>query len=135
MTDIDLSSINYLAVLLAAVSMFLVGGIWYQALFAKQWMKENGFTADDIKNSNPQKTFGGSLLLSLISAFILAMFIGADSNVEFGTFAGLMVGLWVACAFGINYLFEMKSFRLFLINASYNIVAFTVMGAIIGAWL
>jgi len=41
---------------------------------------------------------------------------------------------WVATAIGILYLFEMRSLKHFLINAGYMIVAFTVMGIIIGAW-
>ncbi|MCO4255218.1 DUF1761 domain-containing protein [Pseudarthrobacter sp. HLT1-5] len=34
---------------------------------------------------------------------------------------------------GVNYLFERRSLTLFAINAGYNIVTFTAMGAIIGA--
>jgi hypothetical protein len=35
---------------------------------------------------------------------------------------------------GIQYLFEMRSLLLFLINAGYSIVTLTAMGAILGAW-
>jgi hypothetical protein len=35
---------------------------------------------------------------------------------------------------GVTYLFENKSLRLFLINAGYHGVAFTIMGTILGAW-
>ena len=49
--------------------------------------------------------------------------------------AGALTGLgWVALAIGINYLYERKSFRIWLINAGYMAVGFTIMGAIIGAW-
>lgn len=40
---------------------------------------------------------------------------------------------FVAAAFGINYLFERRSLKLWAINAGYNVIAFTVMGVIIGA--
>jgi len=40
----------------------------------------------------------------------------------------------VALSFGVTYLFERKSFGLFLINAGYHGLAFTLMGAILGAW-
>ena len=40
----DLSQINYLAVGVAALSSFLIGGLWYSPiLFAKAWMREAGF--------------------------------------------------------------------------------------------
>jgi hypothetical protein len=49
--------------------------------------------------------------------------------------AGALAGIgWVATAIGVNYLFERKSFRLFLINAGYMAVSLTIMGAILGAW-
>ena len=32
-------AINWLAVIAAAASSFLLGGLWYSALFAKAWQK------------------------------------------------------------------------------------------------
>ena len=40
-----------------------------------------------------------------------------------------------ATSFGVNYLFEQKSLRLFLINAGYVTVQFTVMGLVLGLFL
>ncbi len=49
--------------------------------------------------------------------------------------AGGLAGIgWVAASLGINYLFERKSLRLFLINGGYNAVTYIVAGGIIGAW-
>jgi len=125
-------AINWIAVLLAAVSTFVIGGLWYSLLFAKPWQKAAGVTDEQLKSGAP-RIFIGSFLLALVMAASLAAFIG-KGGIAFGTFAGLAAGLtFVAAAFGINYLFERKSLRLFAINASYNIVAFTVMGVIIGA--
>jgi len=36
--------------------------------------------------------------------------------------------LWVASSFGINYLFERKSLKLFLINGGYHTFQFTIIG-------
>jgi hypothetical protein len=128
----DLSKINYIAVLIAATSSFVIGGLWYSLLFAKKWQKLSGVTNEQLKRGTI-KIFIGAFALSLIMALNLAAFIG-DGGLAFGTFAGLAVGLgWVATAFGINYLFERKPLQLFFINASYSVVAFTLMGLIIGA--
>lgn len=128
----DLSKLNYLAVLIAALSSFIIGGMWYSLFFAKKWQKLSGVTNEQLKRGTV-KIFIGSFMLSVIMSLNLAAFIG-DGGVMFGVLAGLAVGLgWVATAFGINYLFERKPFQLFLINASYSVVAFTVMGLIIGA--
>nr|WP_144924727.1 DUF1761 domain-containing protein [Paenibacillus bovis] len=131
----SLESINYFAVIVAALSAFVIGGIWYSALFAKSWMKENGFSDEDLKNSNMAKIFGGAFILSLIISFVLALFLGRERTASIGATAGLMVGLfWVATAMGITYLFERKSLKLYLINAGYHVVTFTLMGLILGAW-
>ncbi|MCX6953408.1 MAG: DUF1761 domain-containing protein, partial [Verrucomicrobia bacterium] len=81
------------------------------------------------------RIMGVSFTLELIMAFNLAAFIGAKGTLAFGLFAGAAAGFgWVALAMGVTYLFERKSLRLFFINAGYHGVAFTVMGAILGAW-
>lgn len=131
-----MEKVNYLAVLVAALSTFLIGGIWYSPiLFAKAWMRENGFNEEELKKGNMAKIFGLSFILGLIAAFNLAMFLGGESDAKMGAFYGFLAGAgWVATFIGTHYLFERKSFTLFLINAGYSIVALTVMGLILGAW-
>lgn len=131
-----MDSINWLAIIAAALSTFLIGGLWYSpALFGTAWMKENGFTEATLKSSNMVKIFGATFVLGLIAAINLAMFLGPDTNVGLGAFYGFLAGFgWVATFIGTHYLFERKSLKLFLINAGYSVVSLTVMGVIIGAW-
>lgn len=130
-----LESINYLAVIVAALSAFVIGGLWYSVLFGKAWMVENGFDDEKLKNSNMAMIFGGSFILSLIISFILVLFLGSERDAMFGASAGFMAGsFWVATAMGITYLFERKSLKLFFINAGYHVITFTVMGLILGMW-
>jgi hypothetical protein len=127
--------LNYLAIVLAALSTFLLGGLWYSpAVFGKTWMKENGFTEESMRGSNMLKIFGLAFILALISAVNLAMFMGPEKDVSMGAAYGFAAGFgWVATFVGTHYLFERKSFKLFLINAGYSVVALTVMGVIIVA--
>lgn len=130
-------SFNYLAILTAAVSTFLLGGIWYSpAVFYNSWMREMGLTAEALKaQGGIGRIMGVSFILELIMAFNLAAFLGPKATLSFGLFAGAGAGFgWVALSFGVTYLFERKSLRLFFINAGYHGVAFTLMGAILGAW-
>lgn len=131
----DLGSINYLAVLVAALISFLIGGLWYSpVLFGKPWMEEMGFTDEDTKG-NMGMIFGTTFVLSLIIAFNLAAFLGPDANFVWGLTAGALAGIgWVATALGILYLFERRSMRLYLINAGYHAVTFTLMGGLLGLW-
>lgn len=129
-------NVNFLAVALAALSAFFLGYLWYTVIFAKSWQKLIGMKSTDGKTQTPGlgKILLGSFILELIMAFNLAMFIGPNADWAFGLGAGLAAGLgWVALAFGVNYMFEGKSFKLWLINAGYNTVIFAVMGLIIGA--
>lgn len=128
-------NLNWLAILVAAVSAFALGGLWYSALFAKRWAKETGITSESASRRNMGRTFGLAFLLSFVAAVFLALFIGNDNGAAFGAMAGFMAGLgWVFTFLGIIYLFESKSLALFLINSCYSILSLTIMGLIIGAW-
>jgi hypothetical protein len=129
-------NLNWLAIIVAAVSAFVLGSLWYSPLmFLDRWMKETGLTKDSTKNTNMGKLFGLAFLLSFIASFFLAMFIGANAGAAFGALAGFMAGLgWVFTFMGIIYLFESRTFAHFLINAMYSIVSLTIMGFIIGVW-
>ncbi len=131
------TTFNYLAILAATVSTFVLGGLWYSPLlFGRAWMQEIGVNPDALAHKgNFGLIMGVSFVLELVMAFNLAAFIGPKASLSFGLFAGAAAGFgWVALSFGVTYLFERKSLRLFFINAGYHGVAFTIMGAIIGAW-
>ena len=127
--------INYLAVALAALSAFVLGGLWYSPiLFAGRWAALSGVSEEKLKSGSMAKIFGTTFVLNLVAAFVLAMFIGPAAGIKFATLAGLAVGLgWVATSFGVSYLFERRPLGLWLINAGYFTLHFTLMGAIIGA--
>jgi hypothetical protein len=127
--------VNWLAVVAAAASAFLLGGLWYsKAMFLKSWQRGSGLTDDQMQKGHPGKIFGGAFVLSLVSAATFAMFLGKLPVGE-ATAYGLCAGLcWVAASFGINYLFERKSFTLFLVNGGYHTVQFTLYGLILGLW-
>lgn len=126
----SLESINYLAVLAAAKSAFIIGGLWYLVLFARPWMVENGFDDEQLKKGNMGMIFGGSFILSLIISFVLVLFLGPERDALFGAMAGFLAGLFgIETAMGITYLFERKSLKLYFVNASYHVITFTVMGS------
>lgn len=132
----DLSQIKFLAVLVAALLAFGVGGLWYSPLlFAKIWMREAGLDEERTRKANMARVFGLSFLCSLVIAFNLAAFIGPQGTAGFGLFAGAAAGIgWVAMSLGVTYLFEQRSLKLWLINSGYQVVTYSAMGALIGAW-
>jgi len=131
-----MNTVNWLAVLVAGISAFVLGGVWYSpALFGRAWMTENNMTVDDVKRGNKGKIFGWSFILSLVMAANLGMFISTpDMNLLQGLMYGALTGVWIFCGIAIVGLFEHKSARYIFINGGYMIVALTLMGAIIGIW-
>jgi len=98
-------------------------------------MRESGVAMDKARAVNMPRLYGTVLILNLIAAGSLTMFIGAAGTWRFGLFVGFMTGLtFVATALGVIYLFESRSLRLWLINAGYQIVIFSLMGTILDAW-
>ena len=132
----DMSTINWLAILVAGISAFVLGGVWYSpALFGNAWMKENNMTTDDVKKGNKGKIFGWSFILSLIMAANLGMYLNAPGiNLSQGVLYGFLTGIWIFCGIAIVALFEHKSTKYIFINGGYMLLGLTLMGAIIGVW-
>jgi hypothetical protein len=131
-----MQDVNVFAAIVAAVSTFVIGGLWYSpALFQKAWMSANGFGESDLAGG-AGRIFGIAFLLALLMAFNLSAFLsGPTTTTAWGATAGALTGLgWVAPAIATIALFERRSARYILINGGYFAVAFIVMGAIIGAW-
>jgi hypothetical protein len=130
-------NINYLAVIVAALSSFMVGWIWYGPLFGKTWMKLQGFTEEDLKKGSLSMPviMVINYMATALAALAIAMFIGTEANAGFGIFAGLMIALfWIGTNRLNDVLYENKPWGLFFINVGYTVVIYIIMGAILGAW-
>jgi hypothetical protein len=128
-------AVNWLAVIAAAISMFVIGGIWYSVLFQKQWMAANGFTDEDMKRGSPAMIFGVAFVLSLLMAANLAFFVSGVPDLGAVVGYSVAAGLgWAAFALSVVALFERRPLTYHLINGGYLTVAFVVMGLILGLW-
>ncbi|MDH3621483.1 MAG: DUF1761 domain-containing protein [Gammaproteobacteria bacterium] len=127
-------SINFLAVLAAALSSFVLGGLWYSpVLFLKPWNKAMGRTEDD--NGHPAKVFGLSFVFALVAAVVFAMLLGPSPVLSEAWKAGLLVGFgFVAMSFGVNYQFANRPFVAWLIDGGYHTSQFVLYGVILGLW-
>ena len=128
--------INFFAVVVAAASSFLVGGLWYSPkLFGEAWKRG---TSDVLRpdNGHPAKVFGLSFLFALVAAFAYALLMPPASSAVAALFQGLLVGAgFVAMSFGINYQFANRDTTLLLIDGGYHTVQFGLYGLILGLWL
>jgi Na+/melibiose symporter-like transporter len=98
-------------------------------------MQEIGLTDETIQQSNMSMVFATTFVLQFIAATALDLFLGPESTWQIGLHAGALIGLmWVATSYGVTYMFEQRTMRLFLINAGYYFVLYSVVGAILGGW-
>lgn len=130
------ANINWLAVLGATLSAFIIGFAWYSLLFAKAWMRVSGVTEEKAKSANMPKVFGTAFALMLLAAINLAFFLADPSiNAWNGAFYGFLAGFgWVLPGIGVTAQFEQRGWVYVLINGFYWVVSLTVMGLILGAW-
>lgn len=130
----NFDQLNGWAMLAAAVSAFVVGGVWYSpVLFGKAWERANGFT--ESPHTAP-KTYLLCFLFTLVMAVDLAFYLAdPKTTAAFGAIAGFLAGFgWAAMGLAIVALFEKRSWKYSLINGGYLTVALTLMGLILGAW-
>lgn len=139
MLDLFTTDISWLGVLIGALAMFVLGGIWFTALFGKAYREELGVPASGEGESSlpPAPALGKALVGQFIAGFViavaLALLIGNTSAAQ-GAATGLVGGVLVAAALTQLYQFEGKSARQLLINTGYMIVGVTAVGSIIGAF-
>lgn len=131
----DPSNVNWLAVVVAAVLTFALGGLWYSPLlFGRAWQRLVGLEDARLKQ-HLARTFGGAAICAVIAATNLAFFLGKDATLGFGLGAGAATGVgWVSTAVTTTFLFERRPLSLVAIDAGYHAVAYTMMGALLGAW-
>lgn len=127
--------VNLLAVFLATLSSFVIGGIWYGPLFGKAWMAAHDFTPEQLRQGfNPVRTYGITFVIGLVTAYTGAMFIGSGVAWSTGALYGLVAGgVWVAGSIATNYQFENTGPLLLMINGGYHAVRLAAMGAILAA--
>lgn len=133
-----LQHVNWLAVLVAALAYFILGALWYTALFGKKWQSYNSALMAD---PNAKKGAGTimflSLILMLICAFGLALIV-TRLNVS-GWMSGLKLGIitgvcFAATAVHISYVYEKRPLGLHLINGLYNVTGNIIAAIIISCW-
>lgn len=131
--------INYLAVFLAMASSMIVGSIWYaKGVFGKDWAKMVGLTDKDMEKG-AGKAIGVTVIVSLITAYVLAH-MAFLSNQFFGnsffqdavtTACWLWLGL-TAARFITHDAFEQRPTKLTLMNVAHEFVTLMLMGIVIG---
>ena len=128
--------VDWLAVIVAALVAFAVGGLWYGPLLGRAKLEEVG-PGGLAARREPARTLGITLGLLLISATMLGHMFAriAPATLDAKPWLYFMMSGGVATAFiipalWISYAHQRLSTRLALIDAGYWIAAYLAMGAV-----
>ena len=132
----DMSSINWLAVVVCVVIAMISGFIWYNPkLFYPAWREGLGRPAE-ISNPNPI-IYVFTLIAAFVQAVSVALLINlmGSTTAASGALAGFMLWLgFVAPTNLVNKLFAGHGFKVWAIEAGNHLLNFLIFGAILGAW-
>jgi len=137
-------SINYLAVVIAALAGFGFGAVYYMSL-AKPWMNAIGWTPEEQARHkkgelNPSKLpFMIAIVANLIMAWVLAGLIGhlgpGQATIRNGLIsAGFCWVGFIATTLSVNYAFGNRKAALTVIDSGHWLGVLLIMGAVIGAF-
>ena len=129
--------VNWLAVLVATVVKFAIGGAWYSPVaFGPRWGAIVGVSPGAFK-----ARMLSAMLTDLVASFVLAWVLA--NVLKFTGAVGLIPGarvsffLWlgfVATPLLSTTVYEGRPIALFGINGAYWLISMLIMGGLIGAW-
>lgn len=137
--------INYVAILIAVVANFILGFIWYTPLFGKVWGKEMGF---DMTQKPPAGAMAKGMIIMIIGNFLMAFVFahniavwnpvtwGLPPSPESPASTALMAAFFTWLGFFLpldlnTVAWEMKSWKLFLINTTYHLLSLVIVALIL----
>ena len=140
----DISSINWLAIVACVVISMVSGSLWYNPkTFFPTWWKGIGKGESDAPGTeNMGMTWAFTVLSSFVQAVAMSLMVTAMGslmsmgiNAGSGALTGFMLWLgFIAPTYLVNKLFAGHGFKVWAIEAGNHLVNFVLFGAILGAW-
>ena len=132
-------NLNYIAILVSGAIYWVLGGVWYAAVFSKQY--QAGLNFNDEEKQKAQKAFPKALathlLGGLITGTVIAILTRALDATSFVN--GMLCGFWPWLGFVLTaqtnqLMFERRHLSLFVIDSCFYLIAFVMMGGILAVW-
>jgi hypothetical protein len=138
-------AVNFLAIVVAAIVIFMLGGLWYSPMgFSKRWVELQGKTEERMRAEAAAANMPVLYLSALIAALLIATVMGLlmmhfaavmPVNAAHGAIFGFVC--WLGFAASTSYstaVFSGNPKQLWLINSMYNLVSFVAAGVILSVW-
>lgn len=134
-----LGDVNWLAILVAAITWFIIGALWYGPLFGKAWMASTGIDPRATDERPSAVIYVFPLLAYLVATVALAMLAEATASSTLGH--GIILGVVVGVGFALTlYAVEAtfgsrpKPGSWFLISGAYQLIGIVVASVIVTVW-
>ncbi len=137
---LNVTEINWLAVAVPALATFILGGLWYTALFGKKWADLHGYTEEKMKQMHektpPPVFFGTMLVCYFLVAVVIAVIVGSFNVGSAASGAALGGLLWIlTAAIGMTgHIASDRHIGIFAIDSAYQLIYLVGSGAIIAGW-
>jgi uncharacterized protein DUF1761 len=128
---------NWLALVAAIISNFVIGGLWYSPiLFVHPWLRMSG-VEKPVFDAGLPKALLGDLFSATALALVLNQVIHWSGAI--GAASGMLVAFVVWVGFIASILitqvtYEHRPFAFFAISAGYRLITLQVMGVILSTW-
>jgi len=142
--EVDLGSINWLAVVVCVIVSMVSGTIWYNSrTFFTVWWKGIGKAAGEVPGmENMGMTWTLTVLASFVQAIFMSLMVTAlgsmttgEATLTSGATAGFLLWLgFIAPTYLVNKLFAGHGLKVWAIEVGNHLVNFVLFGAILGAW-
>lgn len=132
--------INWLAVLIAGLGSFFLGGFWYQAMFGNLWVQMHGWSETEVNEMKakmkPVVFFVGMVASYLVAAVGMAFVVVNLSINQWtdGLILGAVIWVIVASAAFTNHIAVQKRSAVFAIDAGFFLVFLLFQGALLAYW-
>jgi hypothetical protein len=132
-------TINYLAIVAAAVAAWLAGAVWYGVL-AKPRIAALGWTDADVTDASGKRVMPvGPMIISFIAELIMAYLmsgllyhLGGPNPVR-GAIAGALIWLgFVVTTNAVNNAYQRRKLMLTIIDSGHWLVVLVLQGVVLG---
>lgn len=132
--------VNFLAVIVSAVAMMVLGFLWYGPFFGKQWAKLMGWSKADMEKAKKKgmtKNYVimalGALVMAYVFDHILLAFGSNSMTMALQGAFWTWLGFYATVLLG-KVLWEGKSWTLYVLDAGYYLVGLGIVALILTFW-
>ena len=117
--------------MVAGLIAFAIGGLWYGVIFRDAWIQASGIDMEQVEAAHQEGQKGQnemvmSLAIEIVTAIALMIFIQTLGVSPLHAAGGM--GIVAILSSLKNYFFEQRSVQLIVINESYKLICYLVVG-------